>query len=103
MPGLKTNLISFGILDEQGLLGKPHFIHLILLDMCSKQAKHIEFSKGNSHGKDMSRICADLWGPAKVQTHKDNKYFLPIIDDYRRKVWIYLLKSKYQTFKSFKN
>ncbi|TXG57692.1 hypothetical protein EZV62_015521 [Acer yangbiense] len=47
-------------------------------------------------------IHSDLWGSAKVPTHGGNNYFLSLIDDYLRKVWIYLLKSKYQAFHSFK-
>ncbi|TXG68247.1 hypothetical protein EZV62_003182 [Acer yangbiense] len=44
----------------------------------------------------------DLWGPSKVSTHGGNRYFLSLIDDHSRKVWIYLLKSKDQAFENFK-
>ena len=45
---------------------------------------------------------ADLWGPAKVQTQGGNRYFMSIIDDYSRKVWICLLKQKKDAFVKFK-
>ena len=48
-------------------------------------------------------IYADLWGPAKTQMQGGNKYFLSLIDDYSRKDWLYLLKSKDETFNAFKN
>ena len=47
-------------------------------------------------------IHADLWGPAKEATFGGNRYFLSIIDDFSRKVWVYLLKSKDQILESFK-
>ncbi|TXG54163.1 hypothetical protein EZV62_019419 [Acer yangbiense] len=47
-------------------------------------------------------IHSNLWGPAKVPTHGGSRYFLSLVDDYSRKVWIYLLKTKDQAFDSFK-
>ena len=41
---------------------------------------------------------ADLWGPTKVQTQSENKYFKSIIDYCSRKVWICLLKQKSDAF-----
>ena len=46
---------------------------------------------------------ADLWGPTKTSTYGSNRYFLSIIDDYSRKLWIYLLKNKFDAFDKFKN
>ncbi|XP_071728992.1 uncharacterized protein [Rutidosis leptorrhynchoides] len=39
-------------------------------------------------------IHLDLWGPFKIQSREGFKYFLTIVDDYSRAVWIYMLKSK---------
>ncbi|KAK1429347.1 hypothetical protein QVD17_11555 [Tagetes erecta] len=36
----------------------------------------------------------DLWGPFKVTSREGYKYFLTIVDDFSRAVWVYLLKSK---------
>lgn len=44
----------------------------------------------------------DLWGPAKTITHGGGKYFLSVIDDYSRRVWVYVLKTKDETFGKFK-
>ena len=38
-------------------------------------------------------VHSNLWGPTRVFTHGGNKYFLSLIDDYSRKVWLYLLKT----------
>ncbi|TXG53283.1 hypothetical protein EZV62_022452 [Acer yangbiense] len=52
--------------------------------------------------KVLEYFHSDFWGPGKVPTHGGSNYFLSLIDDYSRKVWIYLLKSKDQAFDSFK-
>lgn len=37
---------------------------------------------------------SDLWGPAQQVSLGSNNYFLSIIDDFLRRVWVYILKSK---------
>ena len=44
-----------------------------------------------------------MWGPSSVPTHGENQYFLSIIDDYSRKVWVLLMKQKSEVFDKFKN
>ncbi|XP_071726730.1 uncharacterized protein [Rutidosis leptorrhynchoides] len=39
-------------------------------------------------------IHLDLWGPFRVQSREGYKYFLTIVDDYSRAVWLFLVKSK---------
>ncbi|KAD4585292.1 hypothetical protein E3N88_22893 [Mikania micrantha] len=46
-------------------------------------------------------IHADLCGPITPQTKGGNKYFLLLVDDYSRYMWIYLLKSKDEAFIKF--
>jgi len=41
-------------------------------------------------------------GPTKVPSHNGARYFLSIIDDFFRKVWIYILKHKNEAFEKFK-
>ena len=47
-------------------------------------------------------IHSDLWGPSQVPSIGGVRYFLTLIDDYSRKVWIYFLKNKSETFLKFK-
>jgi len=47
-------------------------------------------------------VHSDLWGPASVKTHGGGSYFMSIIDDYSRRVWVYILKNKSDTFEKFK-
>ncbi|KAK6153634.1 hypothetical protein DH2020_013273 [Rehmannia glutinosa] len=39
-------------------------------------------------------LHADVWGPSSEPTQGGNKYFLSIIDDFSRKVWVFLMKNK---------
>ena len=70
--------------------------------MSDKQHR-LSFHKGTH----LAKVClhyvhADFWGPSQVPTHGGNKYFLFIVDDFTRKVWVFLLKSKDQTLEKFK-
>lgn len=52
--------------------------------------------------KVLERVYMDLWGPAPVNSLGGKKYFLSIIDDYSRKVEVYVIKSKTEVFDCFK-
>ncbi|GKA65674.1 ribonuclease H-like domain-containing protein [Tanacetum coccineum] len=39
-------------------------------------------------------VHLDLWGPYKVTGSEGFKYFLTMVDDYTRAVWLYLIKTK---------
>ncbi|KAD1826795.1 hypothetical protein E3N88_42252 [Mikania micrantha] len=47
-------------------------------------------------------IHANLCGPITPQTKGGNRYFLLLVDDYSRYMWVYLLKSKDEAFTKFK-
>lgn len=47
-------------------------------------------------------IHSDLWGPSQIESIGGGKYFLTIMDDFSRKVWVSILKEKSQAFDSFK-
>ncbi|KAL0417179.1 UNVERIFIED_CONTAM: Retrovirus-related Pol polyprotein from transposon TNT 1-94 [Sesamum latifolium] len=42
-------------------------------------------------------VYADVWGPSNVETHGGNLYFLSIIDNMSRKVFVFLMKQKGDT------
>ncbi|GBM60018.1 Retrovirus-related Pol polyprotein from transposon TNT 1-94 [Araneus ventricosus] len=50
----------------------------------------------------LDTVHCDLWGPAPVTSMGGNRYFLSIIDDYSRKVDVYIIKGKEQVFDCFK-
>lgn len=43
-------------------------------------------------------IHADVWSPYKFPTHDGNRYFLTLVDDCSRMIWIFLLKYKSDVF-----
>lgn len=47
-------------------------------------------------------VHSDLWGPSPTISYGGSSYFVSFIDDYSRKVWIYLLKRKVDVFDIFK-
>uniref|UniRef100_A0A251VAV7 Putative zinc finger, CCHC-type n=1 Tax=Helianthus annuus TaxID=4232 RepID=A0A251VAV7_HELAN len=52
--------------------------------------------------KPLELVHADLCGPITPQTIGGNKYFLLLVDDYCRFMWVYLLKSKDEALPKFK-
>ncbi|KAL2903744.1 Retrovirus-related Pol polyprotein from transposon TNT 1-94, partial [Bienertia sinuspersici] len=46
-------------------------------------------------------IHCDLWGPYSTPSSCNAVYFLTIVDDYSRGVWVYLLENKTEVFSSF--
>ena len=48
-------------------------------------------------------IHVDLWGPYCTPTHSGARYFLTIVDDFSRGVWLYLLTSKSEALDQLKN
>jgi len=47
-------------------------------------------------------IHTDVCGPMNISSIRGNKYFLTFIDDFSKKTWIYLSKSKDEVFHYFK-
>ncbi|KAI3825951.1 hypothetical protein L1987_07722 [Smallanthus sonchifolius] len=48
-------------------------------------------------------VHLDLWGPFKVTSREGFKYFLTIVDDFSRAVWLFLLKTKDQVFENIES
>ncbi|GJU18210.1 ribonuclease H-like domain-containing protein [Tanacetum coccineum] len=46
-------------------------------------------------------VHLDFWGPYRVPSREGFKYFLTIVDDYSRAVWVYLIKTKDDVFDVF--
>nr|AWW15216.1 putative polyprotein [Leavenworthia alabamica] len=57
----------------------------------------------NKTSKIFDMIHVDLWGPYRTPSHCGARYFLTIVDDFSRGVWLYLLKSKTEAPQQLKN
>ncbi|KAK3012131.1 hypothetical protein RJ639_011755 [Escallonia herrerae] len=70
-----------------------------ICDVCCR-AKHSRtiFPDSTSRAMDIfGLVHCDIWGPYRVSTISGTKYFLTIVDDYSRAVWVYLMHDKGQT------
>ncbi|GKD46493.1 ribonuclease H-like domain-containing protein [Tanacetum coccineum] len=82
-------------LDSQSI-----FDHLC--DTCNKAKQTREPFPLNDHKstKIGQLVHLDVWGPYKVVSRDGFRYFLTIIDDFSRAVWIYMLKGKDDIYNS---
>ncbi|CAN1852203.1 Retrovirus-related Pol polyprotein from transposon TNT 1-94 [Linum perenne] len=95
-------------------LGHPSNDRLKLLELCNNdivnekvlhcevchlaKQKRLPFPASSFIANDIfDLIHVDIWGPLAVQSYDGFSYFLTIVDDYSRGVWIYLMKNKGET------
>ncbi|KAH9704469.1 hypothetical protein KPL70_011474 [Citrus sinensis] len=91
-------------LSNQGLLGSDKVTSLKFCEKCVfRKATRLKFSSGRKETKQtLDYIHSDLWGPSQVPSLGGARYFVSFIDDYSRKVWIYVLKHKSEALGKFK-
>uniref|UniRef100_A0A1S4DRC9 Integrase catalytic domain-containing protein n=1 Tax=Nicotiana tabacum TaxID=4097 RepID=A0A1S4DRC9_TOBAC len=63
----------------------------------------VKFIKKAEHKTrdNIDYMHSDLWGPNRVPSKSGARYFMTLIDDYSRMVWVYVLKIKDQAFSTF--
>ena len=93
------------LLSDKGAFGKDFVFDIPFYDHCVLGKHHRLSFSFNVHraSRALEYIHSDLWGLVSNPTSGGNRYFLSMIDDYSRRVWVILLKDKSKTFKSFKN
>lgn len=65
--------------------------------------KRDRFPTSSSREKEsLVLIHIDICGPMQTQSIGGSLYFMTFIDDYSRKIWVYFLKNKLDTFSRFK-
>ncbi|KAL2227396.1 UNVERIFIED_CONTAM: Retrovirus-related Pol polyprotein from transposon TNT 1-94 [Sesamum indicum] len=124
VPDLSHNLISCAALEENGLEGrwgkglmKIMKGSLVVFKAERKRNLYICTASYDNLAASVS-VCdltslwhkrlghisqKDVWGPSTVPTHGGNRYFLSIIDNFSRKVFVFLMKHKSEVFDRFKN
>lgn len=73
--------------------------------MCHR-AKHVQskFPNGVNRSSELFELIHyDIWGPYKVSSSSRPWYFLAIVNDYSRMVWLYLLHEKSRTQRALIN
>ena len=48
-------------------------------------------------------IHSDVWGPTENASMSGRRFYVTIVDDHTRKVWVYFMKSKGEVFEHFKH
>ncbi|GJZ13898.1 ribonuclease H-like domain-containing protein, partial [Tanacetum coccineum] len=70
-----------------------------MCEICHRAKQTREpFPLSDHKSKTLGKLVhLDLWGPYRVHSREGYRYFLTIVDDYSRAVWVYLVKTKDET------
>ena len=91
-------------LAKQGLLGDKKLQEMEFCEtfVYGKTCK-VKFGIGVQRTKGtLDYIDLDLWGPSRTQSLSGARYFMTLVDDYSRKLWIFILKHKSDALEKFK-
>ncbi|KAJ4812357.1 Retroelement pol polyprotein-like [Rhynchospora pubera] len=74
-------------------------------DICmrSKQSRIPFPVSSNKSNEPFELIHCDIWGPYSVTSHCGAHYFLTIVDDFTRAVWVYLIAEKSEVANSIQS
>lgn len=92
------------VLVKQGVLSKKDIGKEVFCEHCVVgKAKRVSFESGRHETQCvLEYIHADLWGsPNVIPSISGSQYFLSLVDDHSRKVWLYFFKKKDDTFANF--
>lgn len=93
------------LMDKEMATGVPMIKHpnqLCKNCLVTKQARHpFPGAAGYREKKPLGLLHADLCGPISPPTPAGNNYFMLIVDDFSRWMWIYVIKAKDQVYHMF--
>ncbi|KAL1198006.1 Retrovirus-related Pol polyprotein from transposon TNT 1-94 [Cardamine amara subsp. amara] len=92
------------ILVKRGIIDKRRIGEMDFCDSCVMgKTKRLSFNIGkHNSGEALKYVHSDLWGsPSVTPSISGKQYFLSIIDDYTRKVWVFFLSVKSEAFTKF--
>ncbi|KAK9179751.1 hypothetical protein WN943_028956 [Citrus x changshan-huyou] len=91
-------------LEKQGALGSDKISTVGFCEECVlRKSSRTRFKTAVHNTKGtLDYIHSDLWGPAQIESLGGACYFLSMINDFSRMVWVYPLRSKDQVFDRFK-
>lgn len=68
-----------------------------------EKSKKLSYEKGKHTSQaPLDYAHSDVWGPAQTQSIGGGRYFLTIIDDFSRKLWVYVMREKSDAFMRFR-
>uniref|UniRef100_A0ACD5XRG8 Uncharacterized protein n=1 Tax=Avena sativa TaxID=4498 RepID=A0ACD5XRG8_AVESA len=94
-------------MSRRGMVrGMPEIDHIDeICDGCTIGKQHrLAFPRASKHCSEraLELVHTDLCGPIKLTTAGGNQYFLLVVDDCTRYMWLELLKSKDEAFARFR-
>ena len=92
------------ILAKKGVIKTEGSANLKACEECvlGKSKKQPYGTGKHTSEKPLDYTHSDIWGPSPVATIGGCRYFLTFIDDFSRKIWIYIMKEKSDTFDKFR-
>lgn len=88
--------VSYHILNKMCCILVPHScIPLCIIYPLAKQHRLPFPVSTHKSSSVFDLIHCDLWGPYRIQTNIGCKYFLTIVDDFRRATWTFLMPTKH--------
>lgn len=69
----------------------------------AKHCREVFHSSDNNSDTVFDMIHCDLWGTYRSPSLRNSLYFLTIVDDFSRGVWVYLLREKFQVKQMLRN
>ncbi|GJY33525.1 retrovirus-related pol polyprotein from transposon TNT 1-94 [Tanacetum coccineum] len=89
---------------KKEVLGNKGLGKLELCENCVLgKSTRVSFGRGQHTTEGViDYVHADLWGPSRVESMSGCRYFLLIVDDYSRRVWVHFLRHKNEAFSKFK-
>ena len=67
----------------------------------SKSVRTVNRDAPERTTKRLERVYTDFWGPFATPTPSGAMYILTFTDDYTRKSWVYLTKTRIKLYKKF--
>ncbi|XP_073294448.1 uncharacterized mitochondrial protein AtMg00300-like [Primulina huaijiensis] len=91
-------------LQKQGLLGNRPLRKLEFCEDCVKgKSTRVKLNNGiHVSSAPLEYVHSDLWAPSRVLSNGGARYIMSIIDDYSRRVWVYILRNKNEALDRFK-
>jgi transposase InsO family protein len=92
------------VLSDHKLLPSLKPLNLDLCKHCIYGKQNRQKFKTGRHTSEgiLDYIHSDVWGPSPTISYGGSSYFVTFIDDFSRKVWMYMLKRKADVFSVFK-
>lgn len=97
------NVNSLKVLYGKGMIEMKDIKEITFCEHVMGKSKKLSFNVGKHNAEDvLGYVHADSWGsPNVTPSLAGNQYFLSIIDDKTRKVWLMFLKTKDEMFERF--